>query len=122
MEDICYFVIREAEKRGSEHTEAYVTKNREAEVFIENNDLKQSKLTSNVYIHLDLFVHPRRLWFQNENEIVEKIDLDKIFEKEKELEGIIQNGKTDYCSFRNSVFTDQSKNIEKFIHGIDSIF
>lgn len=46
------------------------------------NDLKQSKLTYNVYIHLDLFVHPRRLWFQNENEIIEKIDIERIFEKE----------------------------------------
>ena len=57
MEDICYFVIREAEKRGSEHTEAYVTKNREAEVFIENNDLKQSKYHNSSRLGIRVFVN-----------------------------------------------------------------
>ena len=42
LEDICSFAVREAEKRGAEYTEVYMAKNKESEVFIENNDLKQS--------------------------------------------------------------------------------
>ena len=43
LEDICNFVLREAEKKGADYCEAYVVSNKESEVFIENNDLKQSK-------------------------------------------------------------------------------
>jgi PmbA protein len=43
MEDICSFVLKEAEKRGADYCEAYGVSNKESEVFIENNDLKQSK-------------------------------------------------------------------------------
>ena len=43
MEDICNFVLREAEKNGAHYCEAYGVSNKESEVFIENNDLKQSK-------------------------------------------------------------------------------
>ncbi|HKG71793.1 MAG TPA: TldD/PmbA family protein [Nitrososphaeraceae archaeon] len=43
MEDICNFVLREAEKNGANYCEAYGVSNKESEVFIENNDLKQSK-------------------------------------------------------------------------------
>lgn len=42
-EDICIFALREAEKRGAEHVEVYLSNNKESEVFIESNDLKQSK-------------------------------------------------------------------------------
>jgi PmbA protein len=43
MEDICNFVLKEAEKNGADYCEAYGVSNRESEVFIENNDVKQSK-------------------------------------------------------------------------------
>ena len=43
LEDICNFVLREAEKNGVNYCEAYGVSNKESEVFIENNDLKQSK-------------------------------------------------------------------------------
>ena len=43
MEDICNFVLKEAEKKGADYCEAYGVSNRESEVFIENNDVKQSK-------------------------------------------------------------------------------
>ena len=43
LEDICNFVLREAEKNGANYCEAYGVSNKESEVFIENNDLKQSK-------------------------------------------------------------------------------
>ncbi len=43
LEDICSFVLKEAEKRGADYCEAYGVSNKESEVFIENNDLKQSK-------------------------------------------------------------------------------
>jgi PmbA protein len=37
------FVVTEAEKSGAQYAEGYIVKNRELEVFVENNDLKQSK-------------------------------------------------------------------------------
>jgi PmbA protein len=43
LEDICSFVLREAENKGADYSEAYGVSNKESEVFIENNDLKQSK-------------------------------------------------------------------------------
>jgi PmbA protein len=43
LEDICNFVLKEAEKKGANYCEAYGVSNKESEVFIENNDLKQSK-------------------------------------------------------------------------------
>lgn len=43
LEDICNFVLNEAEKKGANYCEAYGVSNKESEVFIENNDLKQSK-------------------------------------------------------------------------------
>ena len=43
MEDICNFVLKEADKKGADYCEAYGVSNRESEVFIENNDVKQSK-------------------------------------------------------------------------------
>ena len=56
LEDICCFAVREAEKRGAEYAEAYVTKNKEAEVLIENNDLKQSKYNKNSGLGVRVFV------------------------------------------------------------------
>ena len=40
LEEICSFVLREAEKKGADYCEAYGVSNKESEVFIENNDLK----------------------------------------------------------------------------------
>lgn len=79
MEDICYFVVREAEKRGSEYTEAYVTKNKEAEVFIENNDLKQSKYHNSGRLGIRVFVNGS-LGFASINTL----------KKERILEAVIQ--------------------------------
>jgi PmbA protein len=79
MEDICYFVVREAEKRGSEYTEAYVTKNKEAEVFIENNDLKQSKYHNSSRLGIRVFVNGS-LGFASINTL----------KKERILEAVIQ--------------------------------
>jgi PmbA protein len=79
MEDICYFVVREAEKRGSEYTEAYVIKNKEAEVFIENNDLKQSKYHNSSRLGIRVFVNGS-LGFASINTL----------KKERILEAVIQ--------------------------------
>jgi PmbA protein len=43
LEDICSFILKEAEKKGADYCEAYGVSNKESEVFIENNDLKQCK-------------------------------------------------------------------------------
>ena len=56
MEDVCSFAVREAEKRGAEYAEAYMTKSKESEVFIENNDLKQLKYHKNSGLGIRVFV------------------------------------------------------------------
>ena len=38
LEEICSFVLREAEKKGADYCETYGVSNKESEVFIENND------------------------------------------------------------------------------------
>jgi PmbA protein len=43
MEDIVRYAIREAEAQGATDAEVYAAVNKESEVFIENNDLKQAK-------------------------------------------------------------------------------
>ena len=43
LDDICLFVLKEAECKGADEVEAYAVSNKENAVFIENNDLKQSK-------------------------------------------------------------------------------
>lgn len=56
MEDVCSFAVKEAEKSGAEYAEAYMTKNKESEVFIENNDLKQLKNHKNCGLGIRVFV------------------------------------------------------------------
>ena len=56
LEDICSFAVREAEKRGAEYTEVYMARNKESEVFIENNDLKQSKSHKSSGLGIRVFV------------------------------------------------------------------
>ena len=46
MEDIVRYAIREAEAQGATDAEVYAATNKESEVFIENNDLKQAKSQS----------------------------------------------------------------------------
>ena len=50
LEEICSFVLREAEKKGADYCEAYGVSNKESEVFIENNDLKQCKVSPDWWI------------------------------------------------------------------------
>ena len=57
MEDICSFVLKEAEKRGADYCEAYGVSNKESEVFIENNDLKQSKSHKTDGLGIRVFVN-----------------------------------------------------------------
>src|SRR5919202_902255 len=57
LEDICSFVLKEAEKRGADYCEAYGVSNKESEVFIENNDLKQSKSQSTAGLGIRVFVN-----------------------------------------------------------------
>jgi PmbA protein len=57
MEDICSFVLKEAEKRGADYCEAYGASNKESEVFIENNDLKQSKSHKTDGLGIRVFVN-----------------------------------------------------------------
>ena len=57
MEDICSFVLKEAEKNGADYCEAYGVSNKESEVFIENNDLKQSKSQSTAGLGIRVFVN-----------------------------------------------------------------
>jgi PmbA protein len=56
MEDVCSFAVKEAEKSGAQYAEAYMTKNKESEVFIENNDLKQLKNHKNCGLGIRVFV------------------------------------------------------------------
>jgi PmbA protein len=56
LEDICSFAVREAEKRGAEYTEVYMARNKESEVFIESNDLKQSKSHKSSGLGVRVFV------------------------------------------------------------------
>ena len=56
LEDICSFAVREAEKRGAEYTEVYMARNKESEVLIENNDLKQSKSHKSSGLGIRVFV------------------------------------------------------------------
>lgn len=56
MEDVCSFAVKEAEKGGAQYAEAYMTKNKESEVFIENNDLKQLKNHKNCGLGIRVFV------------------------------------------------------------------
>ena len=57
MEDICSFVLKEAEKRGADYCEAYGVSNKESEVFIENNDVKQSKSHKTDGLGIRVFVN-----------------------------------------------------------------
>jgi PmbA protein len=57
VEDICSFVLKEAEKNGADYCEAYGVSNKESEVFIENNDLKQSKSQSTAGLGIRVFVN-----------------------------------------------------------------
>jgi PmbA protein len=57
LEDICSFVLKEAEKRGADYCEAYGASNKESEVFIENNDLKQSKSHKTDGLGIRVFVN-----------------------------------------------------------------
>jgi PmbA protein len=57
MEDICSFVLKEAEKRGADYCEAYGVSNKESEVLIENNDLKQSKSHKTDGLGIRVFVN-----------------------------------------------------------------
>ncbi len=57
LEEICSFAVREAEKRGAEYTEDIWSRNKESEVFIENNDLKQSKSHKSSGLGIRVFVN-----------------------------------------------------------------
>ena len=57
MEDICSFVLSEAEKKGADYCESYGVSNKESEVFIENNDVKQSKSHKTDGLGIRVFVN-----------------------------------------------------------------
>src|SRR5215217_772559 len=46
MLDLLHYAIKQAETFGASDAEAYAATNRESEVFIENNDVKQAKSQS----------------------------------------------------------------------------
>ncbi|MFL6382597.1 MAG: TldD/PmbA family protein [Nitrososphaeraceae archaeon] len=56
-DDACLsFAVTKAEKSGAQYAEVYVVKNRELEVFVENNDLKQSKYHKSSILGIRVFV------------------------------------------------------------------
>ena len=57
LEDICSFVLSEAEKKGADYCESYRVSNKESEVFIENNDVKQSKSHKTDGLGIRVFVN-----------------------------------------------------------------
>ena len=57
LEDICSFVLSEAEKKGADYCESYGVSNKESEVFIENNDVKQSKSHKTDGLGIRVFVN-----------------------------------------------------------------
>jgi PmbA protein len=56
LEDICSFAVREAEKKGAEYAEAYAIRNKEYEVFMENNDLNQAKSDTTERLGIRVFL------------------------------------------------------------------
>ena len=65
-EDVCSFAVREAEKKGAEYTEAYSIRNKEYEVFMENNDLNQAKSNTTERLGIRVFLK-RSLGFSSVN-------------------------------------------------------
>src|ERR687888_363628 len=56
LEDICSFAVRQAEKKGAEYAEAYAIRNKEYEVFMENNDLNQAKSDTTERLGIRVFL------------------------------------------------------------------
>jgi PmbA protein len=65
-EDVCSFAVREAEKKGAEYAEAYSIRNKEYEVFMENNDLNQAKSNTTERLGIRVFLK-RSLGFSSVN-------------------------------------------------------
>jgi PmbA protein len=85
------FVVTEAEKSGAQYAEAYMVKSRELEVFVENNDLKQSKYHKSTTLGIRVLVDSS-LGFSSintlvkpdiENAIVQAIKLAKVSPADK---------------------------------------
>jgi PmbA protein len=66
IEDVCLFAVRKAQENGAQDAEAYAVSNKEAEVFIENNDLKQSKSDKTGAVGIRVFLN-KALGFSSVN-------------------------------------------------------
>src|SRR5215831_10632988 len=71
IENICEFAVKEAEKCGATEAEAYAMTNRESEVSLENNDIKQAKSHTTGGLGIRVFVN-RRLGFSYANTLTEE--------------------------------------------------
>ena len=68
LDTICEFAVKEAERNGATEAEAYAMTNRESEVVIENNDIKQAKSHTTGGIGIRIFVN-HRLGFSYANRL-----------------------------------------------------
>jgi PmbA protein len=66
IDDVCLFAVRKAEENGAQEAEAYAVSNKEVEVFIENNDLKQSKSDKTGAVGIRVFIN-KALGFSSVN-------------------------------------------------------
>lgn len=71
LDSICEFAVKEAEKSGATEAEAYAITNRESEVSIENNDIKQAKSHTIAGLGIRIFVN-RRLGFSYANTLTQE--------------------------------------------------
>jgi PmbA protein len=71
LDAICEFAVKEAERNGATEAEAYAMTNRESEVVIENNDVKQAKSQTTGGIGIRIFVN-RRLGFSYANTLTKE--------------------------------------------------
>jgi PmbA protein len=73
--DRCLYAVNEALKLGADEAEAYASAEREAEVFLENNDLKQVKSNNIASIGIRVFVN-KSLGFASVNSLEKERVLD----------------------------------------------
>ncbi|HEY7570638.1 MAG TPA: TldD/PmbA family protein [Nitrososphaeraceae archaeon] len=71
LNSICEYAVKEAEKSGATEAEAYAMTNRESEVLIENNDIKQAKSHTIAGLGIRIFVN-RRLGFSYANTLTQE--------------------------------------------------
>lgn len=105
--DICSYAVKEALKQDADEAEAYAALDKEAEVFLENSDLKQVKSHRKSSIGVRVFVN-NSLGFASVNSL----------EKEKVLDAVSKAVKIARASPRDKHNVLPRKSKVKFLRGI----